>query len=1125
MKNRVFNTEILRSITHSWGRFIAIFAIVALGVGFYAGLRMTAPDMRLSADQFYDATNLMDIRIVSTMGLNEQDIKVLEGIDGIEEVEAAYETDAVADIDGEPYVVRIHSLPYSTDDKDSAERDSSDGVYGSEEGAVDPESDGISVTEYEMQENMNRLILAEGRWPTADNECILSADRIMNQPLNIGDHLALTECSTGLEDTLEEYEYEVVGLAHSSYYTSSTSMGSSTLGSGLVQQFMFVPQSDFKPDFPITEAFITVDGAKLLNGSSKQYDERIASVMQSIESIAEERQNARFAEIRDDAQSELDDAWQEYLSEKSDALNELDDAAAKLSDAKKKLDSGEREYRDGVEQYNDGLSSYEAEKANAYAQLAEAQAKLDAARATLDASQADLDVKRSELNALKQQYDSNAAMLPSLNDQIASLNSQLSQTSDESQIAQIQGQISYLESQVSAIESAGAQVSAGQAAIDSGQAQIDTSRQQLEAGVSELASKRSDAESQLASAQAELDEAKQKLIDSKKQLDDGRAEYRDGLSEYESSRDEAYDSFASAEDELNDSQSKIDDIDMPEWLVMDRSKNYGAESFDMDAGRVDNIAKVFPFVFFLVAALVALTTMTRMVDEQRMQIGTFKALGYSRARITSKYMIYAGVASLAGSIVGILLLSFTLPAIIMQAYAIIYIVPTGKLEIDLPIALLSIALGVGITLCATAGAALSTLKESPASLMQPKAPKAGKKIFLERIHPLWSRMSFLWKVTCRNIFRYKKRLFMTVIGIAGCTALLLTGFGLQNSINDIIDKHYGELISYNMVVVEQDDIDDSERDAIDDVLKDDPSIDMLADAYEKPMVATGNASDISVELVVPEDPDGFAELWNFRERLSSDSVTLGDSGALITQKLSTRFGLSVGDDIELATQDTMGNATNEHYSIKVAGIIENYIGHDVFMSSKSYEDIFGSEPDYNSIFIRSEAEGADRDRLVSSLRDLQGVKTIAFNDETIDMYKSALRSVNMIVIVLIVAAALLAFIVLYNLTNINISERMREIATLKVLGFTPKEVFQYIFKEILVLSVFGALLGLVLGVFLENFVVTTAEVDAVMFGRDIHMSSYIYAFILTLVFTLIVAVSMHKKLKGIDMVESLKSNE
>ena len=448
------------------------------------------------------------------------------------------------------------------------------------------------------------------------------------------------------------------------------------------------------------------------------------------------------------------------------------------------------------------------------------------------------------------------------------------------------------------------------------------------------------------------------------------------------------------------------------------------------------------------------------------------------------------------------------------------------MPIDWPIALAAAGLGIGITLLATWAAAAATLRETPAALMQPPAPKAGKRILLERVGPLWRRLSFSWKVTFRNIFRYKRRLVMTCVGIAGCTALLLTGLGLQNSINDIIDVQYGELVDYNVVISEKDDAADDEREAAAALLGDTGKLPVAVRATESSMIAQGaDGTEAMTTIVAPSDPEAFKELWHFRTREGHDEVGLTDAGAIVTEKLATKLGLSVGDAIAFAEQDDLGNATATTYSVPVTGIIENYIGDYAFMTPETYARTFGEEPDNLTVYARATTDEGERSALSEALRATGAVDTVAFNDEVIDSYKQMLRSVNMVVVVLVVAAAALAFIVLYNLTNINITERAREIATLKVLGFTPREVNAYIFREIVLLAMLGALVGLGLGVVLEGFVVVTAEVDQVMFGRTIHWDSFVIAFVLTMVFTAVVMLVMRPKLAHIDMVESLKSNE
>lgn len=1146
-----FNKDVLRSVTHSLGRFLAIAGIVALGTGFYAGLRMTAPDMKLAADQFYDGTNLMDIRVVSTLGLTDGDLAALRGVEGVAQVMGAYETDVMATVNDEQYAIRVHSLPAA-----AAESDTGDGV-NAVSGAAD---------------YLNRPVLVEGSWPVREGECVLSADKVMNTPTKIGDTVQITEGSQDVDDVLATRTYQVVGYVHSSYYVSSTSMGTTSLGSGSVQQFMYVPESDFSKDLPYTEAFVTVAGAAGEFSGSDAYFERVHEVEDRIEALAPAREQARVDGLRADAQKELDEKRADYERERADAEQQLNDAQRQLDEAAAAIAENEQKLADAQAAYDSGVAELASQRASAEAQLAEAERQLadgraqtDAARPAIEQGQAQLadawaqwqqgadalaagwgewQGRQDALSAKAAEWQQNMALWqaawdaneahpenPDYAENRARLEAQ-KQVLDAGKDEIDRGQAALdeargeLEAQQQAVNAARGELDAQQAAFDAQKAQFDAAVAQVEQGTADLASARSQADAQIAAAQQQLDEAAAQIASGRSQLEQGRADYEGGLAEYERQKADADAQFADAERQIADAQQKIDDLENPSWLVMDRDQNYGVASFESDANRVDSIAQVFPFIFFLVAALVALTTMTRMVEEERVLIGTFKALGYSRARIASKYLLYAAVASVTGSVLGIAVLSQVLPAVISEAYAIIYFVPRGPLPIDLGLAGLAAGLGVGVTLVATWAAAFATLRERPATLMLPRAPKAGKRILLERIAPLWRRLSFSWKVTFRNLFRYKKRFVMTVIGIAGCTALLLTGLGLQDAINDIIDKQYGEIVHYNAVVTTDDDLPAASRQELDDLLGAGGAVESSTRVQSASMVASGpDKADVHASVVVPEDPGGLADFLTVRTRVGHEPLSIGDDGVVLAEKLANELGVGVGDTVRLAEQDEMGNATDKTFDLTVTGVMENYIYNYVFIGPGEYARMEGGQPAFSTYYAVTSSDAGERAQFNDAVRAIDGVKTVAYNDEVIDAYKSMLKSVGLIVIVLVVAAAALAFIVLYNLTNINITERQREIATLKVLGFTPREVSAYIYRETMLLSVIGCAVGLVLGVFMEGFVVVTAEVDQVMFGRTIHAASFVIAFLLTMLFTVLVMLAMRRKLARVDMVESLKSNE
>ena len=1173
-----FNTETLRSITHSLGRFLAIAAIVALGTGFYAGLRMTAPDMKLAADEYFDGTSLMDIRVLSTLGLTDDDIAVLRHVEGVEAVMPARETDVMASIDGEQYATRVHSLP------DAARTsDTSDGVHARSD---DPDY-------------LNRPLLVRGSWPQKTGECVLSANLVENDAIAVGDTLTITEGVQDVDQTLVTRTYTVTGFVNAPYYATSSSMGETTLGSGSIQQYMYVPESDFSADLPYTEAYLAVRGAANERASSDAYQRLVDEVADRIKALAPEREQARVDQLKSDAQKELDEKRADYEGERADAQSQLDDAKRQLDDAAATIAASEQELADGQAAYDSGASELASQRASAQAQLDDAERQIADGQAQLDAQRPQLDDAAGQLQAARAQWQQGADALAAawgdwqrrsdeldagitraqagvadaaagvdrIQKGIDALEEQIKQLDpdkDAQKIAELRAEQDALKAQQQdlraqmalvqatlddlvnvqkpkleaaraelqgkqdALDSSKVELEQQQAAYEGGKAQFDASARKLDQARADLASSRSQADAQIAAAQQQLDDAASRLQDGRAQLEQGRADYDSGLAEYEQKKSDADAQLADAERRLDDAQKQIDDLERPEWLVMDRTANYGAASFEADADRVDSIAAVFPFIFFLVAALVALTTMTRMVEEERALIGTFKALGYRRTRIASKYLAYAAAASGIGSILGILALSQVLPAVIMKAYGIIYFVP--ELPLPLPVdpgfAGLAAGLGVGVTLFATWAAVAATLRERPAQLMLPRAPKAGKRIVLERIGPLWRHLSFSWKVTFRNLFRYKKRFVMTVIGIAGCTALLLTGLGLSNAINDIIDKQFGEITKYNAVVTLADDLSSEEQRRIDDLLDDGSLVTAHTLVMRQNMLAGGpDEQDKRMELVVPEDPASFDRFVALNTRVGHHPVKLDDDGLVLTEKLAAELGVRAGDAVTLTEQDAIGNATGTSYEATVTGIVENYVYHYAYMGPALYEQLMGKAPDYRTVLAVTTSDPDLRVQFSNDLLAAGGVKTVAYNDETIDAYRDMMSSVNMIVVVLVTAAAALAFIVLYNLTNINITERMREIATLKVLGFTPREMNAYIFREIFLLAAIGCAVGLVLGVWMEGFVVVTAEVDQIMFGRAIHPTSFLLAFLLTMLFTVLVMLAMRGKLRRIDMVESLKSNE
>lgn len=1113
-----FSKGVLRSIKDSIGRFLAIAIIAALGTGFFAGLRMTAPDMRLAADDYFDATNLYDIKVMSNLGLSDAELNILSEIEGVDGVMGAWSQDVLAVVDGEQYAMSVRSLPDAARDSDT--------------------SSGWAAR-YEGEDYQNRPILVEGSWPKQPDECVVSADAVTDTKLSVGDTIKVIDGTSTLDDTLATRTFTITGFVHAPYYIEHVTMDMTSLGDGALEDFLYVPAQAFCKDAPYTEAYVSVAAAQGERVFTDAYQRKVDEVAHRIEDAKADLSASRVNSVRADAQTELDRGRKDYEEAHAKAEQKLSDGQAQLDDSKHmldttkgQLDSSKRKLDDaastikknetnlaqGKASLEQGVQNLAARRRQADAQFSDAQAKIDQGRAAYQR----LSSKRSELVSQRTEAQKALDALDTSDPEQAAQAEKLKQ-----EIAQLDAAISGIDQQ---IQNSGISPEALQAA----QGQLDAQRAQAESSFAAAQAQLDQTKRSLDAGERELNSAKKELKGGQKRYEDGKRQYLDGVdaynraaAEYEAGKRDAEDELADAKQQLDDAQKQIDDIKDPEWYVLDRDSNYGVASYESDADRMDQIAGVFPAIFFLVAALVSLTTMTRMVDEERVVIGTYKALGYSRARIASKYLIYVTVASGVGALVGLGVLTQFLPYFIMNAYGIMYAIPVCNTPLDPAISIVSVGMGVGVTLAATLLAVGATLRERPAALMLPRAPKAGKRIILERIRPLWSRMTFSWKVTARNIFRYKRRFFMAIVGIAGCTALLLTGLALRGSINDIINKQFENngVFNYTLNVQLEEGSQPSQSMGLANVLGDSKLVYSYTFANTSNRIAATDGDDWRVVCVVPQDAKSFASYITMRNRISGDPVTLTDDGVVLSEKVADRLGVGVGDTFRLYDENEVGHRTGAGVELKVSGIMENYVNHYVYISPALYERVFGQRPEYNMIYAKTTSDAAAREKISKRLQGEQEVKLIQFNDEKVDTYRTMIRTVNSVVVVLVVAAAALAFVVLYNLTNINITERAREIATLKVLGFTPREVDAYIFRETLLLSVIGAVVGLGLGVILAQFVIQTAEVDAVMFGRDIHIASYVISFALTMVFSVIVEVAMKRKLKKIDMVESLKSVE
>ncbi|MGG3507014.1 FtsX-like permease family protein [Paenibacillus lautus] len=1103
MKRRALWTDIFREISRTKARFLSIFAIIMLGVGFFAGIKAAGPDMLDTADHYYSDLKLMDLKVQSTLGLEQSDIEKLKLVAGVDEVQPGYSTD----------------------------------VFLGDSGRI------AKVLSYDPGNNLNQYVLTEGRMPVATGEIVIDAGDRGNE-FKLGDQITFTNPNqeVNLKKKFDHLTYTVVGRAKSPLFISSMSRGTSGIGKGTADVFAVIPEKDFKLSV-YTEAYLTFQDTAESAPYTPEYDEKIKRHKEAVELALETMPQERLTEIRVNGQKKLDEAMDKI----EDAKKQLADAEQKLNDAKVKLNEGEQSYRDGVNKLQTELDQGQAKLDSAAKKLAQGRAELKRNRQQLEQGQSQLKMGQSQLDQQKSEMAPKLAQGQQLAKALQQISGLDQEGIPEEQKQELLSAAQAADPKLGAatagfmggtLDGAALQkaVNAFQSGLNEASLQLDNAQQKLHASRAELKegqAKLRKAERQLVQGEAslkqgteELAAAKQageaKLADAKAELREGQAEYQEGQKKFNEEKVKAEREIVDGEKEVAEGQKELDQLELPKVYVMDRSVNPGYTEYSDNADRLSSIATAFPVFFFLIAALVSLTTMTRMVEEQRLQIGTLKALGYSNRDVMKKFLVYSTLASVAASAAG-LAIGFTLfPAIIYDAYGALYNLPDVRTRFYLSYSIISIVVAV---LCTTMTAYVATrveLRSNASVLMRPRAPKNGSRIWLERVPWVWNRLGFIGKVTARNLFRYKQRMFMTVCGVAGCTALILTGFGLKDSIGDIAPLQYGKIMQHQATVVFQDDNGDSSM--LEDYNKriaDTPEITGILNVTQEAMTATApgvNAQDVS--LFVPQSPEEIDSFIVLKSRGQEQTLSLTDDGAIITEKLAKLFDLKIGSTF------TVQNSDNDPYEIRVAGITENYAMHYVYMTPKYYEDIFDAAPEVNSQLLTYDRNDPEwEDQLGETLTASQRVAMVSFTSGVSNAFSDTMDSMNVVVVVLIVSAAALAFVVLYNLTNINVSERIRELSTIKVLGFYDKEVTMYIYRENMILTVLGIIAGSLGGVFLHRFVLLTAEVDAMMFSPAIHGISYGYAALLTLLFSAIVMASMHYKLKRIDMIEALKSVE
>lgn len=983
MKKKALRKDFFVEVRKSRNRFLSILFIVALGVSFYSGIQSAAPDMKRSGDVYFDREKLMDLKVVSTLGLTEEDLLELEKTKGIEKAEGAYMTDVLCGEGDNQKVLHLESVT----------------------------------------EEFQKLQPDEGTLPSKADECFLDAQAAQAFDVHVGDTITVQEEGEGNDSVLKRKTFTVAGIGGSPAYIAF-SRGNTMLGSGEVLGFCYILPENFDMDV-YTQVFLSVEGAEEEVAFTDAYDSLVATAKEKVEELSEKRCQVRYDEVTGEAQEKIDDAKQEL----ADGRKESDE---KLADAEKTLTDGEEELEQGKKDLEDGKK-----------QLSEARTQLDEQKTALDEQEEQL-------------------------------------------------------------KTAEAQFGGSTPEIEAGKTKIAEAREQLSEGEKELETK----ESELAKAEETIKENETKLADGRK--------------DYEEAKKEAEDKIAEGEDKIADAEADLAALEFPAWTVSDRNDMTDYSGYADNANQMKSLGAVFPVLFFLVAALISLTTMTRMVEEERTQIGTLKALGYSKSSIAGKYVFYALLATVGGSVLGVLAGEKIFPYVIIDAYRIMYQHMDGMvLDYQLDHALVASLVALFCTMAGTLSACGKELASTPAVLMRPPAPKEGKRVFLERIGFIWKHLSFSWKSTVRNLFRYKKRLFMTVFGIGGCMALLLVGFGLRDSIMDVVLLQYGEIQLYDGMLVLNEDASDAEVEALKKDLSSRSDVEESMDVYMKKHAAKGENGTCEVYLMMPEKLENFSDFIHTRNRITKEAYTLGDEGIILAEKTAKMLGVKNGGSI------TVESTEGKEVEVPVAEICENYMQNFAYISPGLYEKLFGSVPEANNILFKG-TDSSDEAAIEKTGQELlknKAALSVTYIGTLAERLNSMLGSLDVVIVVLIISAGMLAFVVLYNLNNININERKRELATLKVLGFFDGEVSSYVFRENVLLTVFGCILGVVLGSALHRYVITTVEIESYMFGRIIKIPSYLLAIALTFGFSFLVNLLMHFKLKKIDMVESLKSVE
>ncbi len=1060
--------NIIRTIKGSFGRYIAILLIILLGVGFFCGLRLTQPVMAKVQADYIERLSFYDVRLLSTYGFDDTDVENIKKTEGARDAEGSVSFDFCWFSGDAEIITKALMIP----------------------------------------ERINLVNLIAGRMPEKPEEILADGKKFKES--DIGSVIKISEQNE--EDTLDYFkceEYTIVGICTSPLYMN-VERGTTTLGRGSIDNFMYFRRDGLNFEY-YTELYV-----KSVNDYipySDEADTDNENLCDSSKLVAESSVNKRYEDIVSEANDKIADAEETLEKESSEAKAELDDAKKKLDDAAKELADGEAELKDAKAELDDA-------KAEIDKGAKKLQSNFKSWSGAISYGRNEIKKGRNELSEKKKEGEAKLAKSKEALEK--------SEKDYEEKYKQYQMAVSMVEAGLISEEASG--IAAAKAGLDTYRSELDKGWEQYNQGVKTLESEVAAATKKLNAADKQIDkfeagikdynEGLKKYNDGVKELEDGRLEYEDGLREYEDGLKEYEDKINDAKKEIDDAKKEVAELEDPELYAFGRSYNAGFASFESDSLIVDKVAKVFPVFFFMIAALICSTTMTRMIDDERGQIGILRALGYSSRAIMTKYLIYSGSAAIIGALVGYFGGGFLFPKVIWIAYQMLYNIPGYTTIYNIPLLIIALLVSLLCSVGTTYLAVRSDMKREAADLVRPRAPQAGKRIFLERLPFFWNRLKFLHKVTLRNIFRFKKRMFMMIIGISGCTALVLTGFGIRDSVADLAEYQYNEILKYDLLVTCKEKIDDTVLSEIEETL--DQSDENLA----RTMMTSGNIANINTKdttkdiyFVISDDAE-LSDIIILKNIDNKKQVLAypGQNEAVITDKAAKILGIKVGDTAVIGISDT------EKAEVKITGIAENYVQSYVYMTGDTYTYLFGKEYEPKTLVVSLKPD-MDEYKIGANIADLDEVGSVTVVTDIKNRIGNMMQSLNYVIILVIGSAGALAFIVLFNLGNINISERVREIATIKVLGFHRGETGAYVFRENIILSIMGIIVGLPLGILFHAFVMDQIQVDMVSFMTEINKYSYIYTVVTVILFAVITDIIMRRKIAKIEMAESLKSVE